>query len=81
LQQQNTKTFTLPTHVGVGHNEQFLPTGDTFRAILASERHWLQLVLVLFVHRRPTPTGVGRVFDYKIEATTKSHNICLSKMS
>ena len=31
-------------------NEQFLPTGGTFRVILASESHWLQPVLVLSVH-------------------------------
>ena len=28
-------------------SEQFLPAGGTFRAILASESHWLQPVLVL----------------------------------
>jgi len=32
-----------------------------FRAILASESHWLQRVLVLSVHWWPAPAGVGRV--------------------
>jgi hypothetical protein len=31
-------------------SERFLPTWGTFRAILASESHWLQLVLVFSVH-------------------------------
>jgi hypothetical protein len=31
-------------------NERFLPAWDTFRAILASERQWLQPMLVLSVH-------------------------------
>ena len=31
-------------------SERFLPTGGTFRVGLASESHWLQLVLVFTVH-------------------------------
>jgi len=31
-------------------NERFLSSGDTFRASLASESHWLQPVMVLSVH-------------------------------
>ena len=42
-------------------SERFLPAGGTFRAILASESHWLQPVLVLSVHWWPGPAGVGRV--------------------
>jgi hypothetical protein len=42
-------------------NEQFLPAGGTFRAILASESHWLQRVLVLSVHWWPAPASVGSV--------------------
>jgi hypothetical protein len=42
-------------------NERFLPADGTFRAILASESHSLLLVLVLFVHWWPAPTGVGSV--------------------
>jgi hypothetical protein len=42
-------------------NERFLPASDTFRVILASESHWLQPLLVLFVRWWPTPAGVGRV--------------------
>jgi hypothetical protein len=37
--------------------------GGTFRAILASESHWLQPWLVLSDHWWPTPAGVGRVLD------------------
>jgi len=42
-------------------NERFLPARGTFRAILASESHWLQPVLVFSVRWWPTPVGVGRV--------------------
>jgi hypothetical protein len=42
-------------------SERFLSAGGTFRAILASESHWLQPVLVLSVHWWPAPAGVGRV--------------------
>ena len=42
--------------------ERFLPTWDTFRAILATESHRLQPVLVLSVHWWPAPTGVGSVY-------------------
>jgi hypothetical protein len=41
--------------------ERFLPTWGTFRAILASESHWLQRVLVLSIRWGPTPACVGRV--------------------
>ena len=44
-------------------SERFLPIGGTFRPILASESHWLQPVLVLFVHWWPTPAGVRRVLE------------------
>jgi hypothetical protein len=42
-------------------NERFLPARGTFRTILASESHWLQLMLVLSVRWWPTPAGVGKV--------------------
>jgi hypothetical protein len=42
-------------------SERFLPAGDTYRVILASESHWLQPVLVLSVRWWPTPASVGRV--------------------
>ena len=42
-------------------SERLLQAKGTFRAILASENHWLQQVSVLSVHWWPTPTGVGRV--------------------
>jgi hypothetical protein len=42
-------------------NERFLPAWGTFRAILASESHWLQPELVLSVHWWPAPAGVGSV--------------------
>jgi hypothetical protein len=42
-------------------NERFLPARDTFRVILASESHWLQPILVLYVHWWPTPACVGRI--------------------
>ena len=49
-------------------NERFLPTGGTFEAILASESHWLQPILVLSVHWWPTRAGLGRVLDSKIHS-------------
>ena len=42
-------------------SEQFLQARGTFRAILASESHWLQPMLILSFHWWPTPAGVGRV--------------------
>ena len=42
-------------------SERFLPTWGTFRAMLASESHWLQPMLVLSIHCWPTPACVGRV--------------------
>ena len=41
--------------------ERFLPTGGTFRAILANESHRLQPVLVPSVHWWPAPAGVRSV--------------------
>ena len=43
-------------------NERFLPTGGTFRVILANENHWLRPVMVLSIHWWPAPAGVGRVY-------------------
>ena len=40
-------------------SERFLPARGTFRVRLASESHWLQPVLVLTIHWRPTPVSVG----------------------
>ena len=40
-------------------SERFLSIGGTFGVGLASESHWLQLVLVLTVHWWPTPISVG----------------------
>jgi hypothetical protein len=56
--------FLLPSpHLLVlATSERFLPTWDTFRAILANESHWLQPVLVLSVHWWPAPAGVGSVY-------------------
>jgi hypothetical protein len=42
-------------------SERFPPAGGTFRAILASESHWLQPMLVLSVYWWLAPVGVGRV--------------------
>ena len=42
-------------------NERFLLARGTFGAILASESHWLQLVLILYVRWWPTMAGVGRI--------------------
>jgi len=47
-------------------NERFPPAGGTFRAILASESHWLQPVLVLSIHWWPAPAGVGNVLDERL---------------
>jgi len=55
------KVMPSPHLVVLATNEQFLPTWDTFRAILANESHWLQPMLVLSVHWWPTPAGVWRV--------------------
>jgi hypothetical protein len=41
---------TLPTPACATTSERFLLAGGNFRAIVASESHWLQLVLVLSVH-------------------------------
>jgi hypothetical protein len=42
-------------------SEQFLSAGGIFRAILTSESHWLQPVLVLSFHWWAAPAGVGSV--------------------
>jgi len=42
--------------------ERFLPARGTFRAILASESHWLQPMLVFSVHWWPALAGVGNVY-------------------
>ena len=42
-------------------SEWRVPAGATFRAILANESHWLQLVLVLSIHWWLAPAGVGKV--------------------
>ena len=46
-------------------SEQFLSVGGIFRAILASESHWLQPVLVLSVHKWPALAGLGSVLPNK----------------
>jgi len=53
-------------------SERFLPAGGTFRVILANESHWLQPMLVLFIHWWPAPTGVGSVLDYHTLAKKSS---------
>jgi hypothetical protein len=57
----NKRLIPSPHLLVLATNERFLPAGGIFRAILASESHWLQPVLVLTVHWWPTPAGVGRV--------------------
>ena len=59
-------TLQIPSpHLPVlATSKQFLSAGGIFRAILATESHWLQPVLVLFVHWWPGPAGVGRVKVY-----------------
>ena len=47
-------------------SEQFLQAGGTLRAILASESHWLQPLMVFSVHWWPAPAGVGRVLMNKV---------------
>ena len=54
-------------------NERFLPARGIFRAILASESHWLQPVLVLSVHWWPTPIGVGRVLVFIKPIQAQNH--------
>ena len=49
-------------------SERCLLAGGIFRAILVSESHWLQPVLVLSVHWWPAPTCVGRVFTHQSRA-------------
>ena len=61
-------SYNPPTLTHSPHNlvratsERFLPAGGTFRAILSSESHWLQPLLVLSVHWWPAPSGVGSVW-------------------
>ena len=59
-------------------SERFLPAECTFRAILANESHWLQLVLVLSIHWWPTPAGMGRVLAYMatLDESVSSTNWC-----
>ena len=44
-------------------NERFLPTWATFRDGLASESHWMPLVLEFTVHCWPAPISVGGLLD------------------
>ena len=55
---------TLPKHAGADHQWTIPTSRGTFKAILASESHWLQPMLVLSVHSWPPLAGVGRVLDY-----------------
>jgi hypothetical protein len=55
-------------------SERFLPAWGTFRAILASESHWLQPLLVLFVHRWPAPLGM-RTEGYDVTLLVRSNNV------
>ena len=50
-----------PNLLVLATSERFLSARGTFRAILASESHWLQPMLVLSVRWWPTPASVGRV--------------------
>ena len=47
-------------------SEWLLPTGATFRACLASEIHWLQLMLTLTVHWWPASVSVGGLIDIQL---------------
>ena len=49
---------TLPTPACATTSERFLLAGGNFRAIVASESHWLQLVLVSTVHWWPILVSV-----------------------
>ena len=71
----SSDTATLPLWISLIHSphllvrvtsERFLPAGGTFRAILASESHWLQPVLVLSIHWWPTPINVGGLLAYLV---------------
>ena len=44
-------------------NNRFLLARATFRSVLASERNWLQAVLVLTVRWWPAPISVGGLID------------------
>jgi hypothetical protein len=48
-------------------SERFLPVGGIFRVILASESHWLQPMLILFIQWWPTPIIVGRALSVHSE--------------
>jgi hypothetical protein len=65
-QKLESKELIIPSpHLLVlATTERFLPARGTFRAILASESHWLQPMLVLSVRWWPAPAGVGRVLVY-----------------
>ena len=57
-------TFIHSPHLQVrATTERFLSAGGTFKAILASESHWLQPRLVLSVHWWLAPAGVGSVLE------------------
>ena len=60
-------------------SERFLRACDTFRAILASESHWLQPVPVFFVHWWATPTGVGSVLEVAAHSPNFLFEVLLRK--
>ena len=51
--------ISFPHLLVLATSEQFLSAGGTLRAILASESHWLQLMLVLSVQRWPNTNMCG----------------------
>ena len=53
-----------PNLLVLATSERFLPARGTFKAILASGSHWLQPVLVLFVHWWLALASVGRALLY-----------------
>jgi hypothetical protein len=65
---QSRPTFIPSPHLLVlATSERFLLARGTFRAILASESHWLQPVLVRSVRWWPAPTCVGRVLVTRVK--------------
>jgi len=54
------KLIPSPHLLVLATSEQFLPARGTFRAILASESHWLQNMLIS-LRWWPTRAGVGKV--------------------
>ena len=68
------------THLMVhATNERSLSTRGTFRTSLTSESHWLQLVLVLFVHWWSTPISVGGLWVVSSQNTIKNRCCDLEK--